>query len=480
MAGTIENIFEEVIRLNEKLDALPGLIEIASHQLQIVSIDELSENLGLIKAGEFRSGNLRSPGDSFSGMRIGYPAFQYPATSTSASDAYHLVGVDADTLMIGISATDGRLYFGGGAGWLDNVGITLSVAGNSDAVPMLRWFEGAGDTVRGEITVFEILGDSDNMSFEILAGGEPGFADSAAPQYQQIVLSAVAHEDSGTSSGEYTFLHEFLLQAGDTLDDGLVRILDWNYLFIPHDTATEGDLVRWDILDVFVPEASTGLGEINWNPGNQALNFVINGDSDLLYDFSRLVTVGSTGYLALGGLDTTNFDLGWLGEKALTFNSTATAGIEDPDNEMGKLWLDTDFEMRLTDTAGEDWYIGRSTSTSGPSDWSTFAPTITAGAGTLTTASATGRYTRMGQTVLVSITGTITTNGTGASWINLGLPIDANTVNVFTGVGRENAVTGYILQGIVASTEINCLTYDNLYPGGDGRVIRMNAMYQAL
>jgi hypothetical protein len=59
-----------------------------------------------------------------------------------------------------------------------------------------------------------------------------------------------------------------------------------------------------------------------------------------------------------------------LGEKALTFASTATAGIEDPDNETGKLWLDTDAEMRLTDTAGEDWYVTKSTSTDAQNDTS--------------------------------------------------------------------------------------------------------------
>jgi hypothetical protein len=75
---------------------------------------------------------------------------------------------------------------------------------------------------------------------------------------------------------------------------------------------------------------------------------------------------GSTGgafNMMWGASDTTNLNLGYLNEKALTFASTATLGIEDPDNEMGKLWLDTDAEMRLTDTAGADWFITKSTST---------------------------------------------------------------------------------------------------------------------
>ena len=64
-----------------------------------------------------------------------------------------------------------------------------------------------------------------------------------------------------------------------------------------------------------------------------------------------------------GGSDTADFQLAWLNESAWSFNSTATAGIEDPDNEMGKLWYDTNTELRLTDTAGEDWFVTKSTST---------------------------------------------------------------------------------------------------------------------
>ena len=127
MTATLENIFEEVVRLNEKLDALPGLIEISGNQVHIVSMDELSENLGLIKAGEFRAGNLRVPGDSFSGLRVGYPGFYYPGTSTASSDLYMIAGVDADTLAVGINATDGSFYFGAGAGVIDDTGITLAI-----------------------------------------------------------------------------------------------------------------------------------------------------------------------------------------------------------------------------------------------------------------------------------------------------------------------------------------------------------------
>ena len=90
MGASLDAIWAEVVRLNEKLDALPGLIEVNGNQVKVVSLDELSETLGLIKAGEFRTGNLRAPGDSFSGVRIGYPGFYYPADSAVSSNLYNI------------------------------------------------------------------------------------------------------------------------------------------------------------------------------------------------------------------------------------------------------------------------------------------------------------------------------------------------------------------------------------------------------
>ena len=365
MTATIENIFDEVQRISEKMDRLPGLIEINGNQVRIVSLDELSETLGLIMAGEFRSGNLKVPGDSFSGVRMGYPPFQYPDTSTASSDAYHLVGVDQDTLMIGISATDGRLYFGAGAGWLDNIGLQLTVAGDSSITPMIQWLE-AGDTIRAAITAFEIVNDSDAMSLEIIAGGIGNTPDSNAPMFQQIVLDVIAHADSSISTEAFTFKNNFLLKAGDTVGgdcDGTIQICDWNYIYYPDDTTVV--LTGRDIFSVLMPGNSTGRGVFVFNPGQELLDVDFLSDAGAPGGIHNLYLLAESRSAIFGGTDTSNLNLGILGEKALTFASTATAGIEDPDGEMGKLWLDTDAELRLTDTAGEDWFVTKSTSTGG-------------------------------------------------------------------------------------------------------------------
>jgi len=114
----------EIQALVEQIKAdLPLLInrsQIAPKQVVIINgLSDMSERLGLIQAGEFRSGNGKEPGFLFSGVRIGYPAFAY------AGDTYNFVGVNADVLQIGISADDGKLYFGAGAGTLESAGIVI-------------------------------------------------------------------------------------------------------------------------------------------------------------------------------------------------------------------------------------------------------------------------------------------------------------------------------------------------------------------
>ena len=105
--------------------------------------------LGLVKAGEFRSGNNREIGDSFSGVRIGYPGFSYPGTSTETSDIFNIVGADADTLQFGLRASDGVAIAGGGNVYLDVEGVNI-VQGQADANAVTWW------STDGENTVMDI------------------------------------------------------------------------------------------------------------------------------------------------------------------------------------------------------------------------------------------------------------------------------------------------------------------------------------
>jgi hypothetical protein len=111
--------------------------------------------------------------------------------------------------------------------------------------------------------------------------------------------------------------------------------------------------------------------------------------------------------------------------------------------------------------------------------WTTYTPTITAGAGTITTKSATGRYKQIGKTVFVYIDITIFTNGSGSGYVNANLPVAVNASSVSILTGREANTTGTMLQGVAIGTNVLIFTYNNLYPGADGYRIITSGVYEA-
>jgi hypothetical protein len=78
--------------------------------------------------------------------------------------------------------------------------------------------------------------------------------------------------------------------------------------------------------------------------------------------------------------------------------------------------------------------------------------------------------------------GTITTNGTGATSIQIGLPFAALTSASSRWVisGRGDAISGSALIGVIASggTTVVMTTYNALYPGADGERIAVEGWYQ--
>lgn len=112
-----------------------------------------------------------------------------------------------------------------------------------------------------------------------------------------------------------------------------------------------------------------------------------------------------------------------------------------------------------------------------------WAPTVTAGSGTITTVSAAGRFLEMGKLLMLSVTITITTNGTGATSILCPLPSGFTAVgsaNVLA--GRAANVSGKMLQAFVgtggSTTSLFILNYDNSYPGADGEILLVSGMIE--
>jgi len=115
--------------------------------------------------------------------------------------------------------------------------------------------------------------------------------------------------------------------------------------------------------------------------------------------------------------------------------------------------------------------------------WSTWTPTVTAGTGTITTlGTVTARFKTIGKTVFFYVSVPITTNGTGASFVQITLPVAAaNTVNQ-SGIGRENGVTGKNLGAKIVKNTANLQVtfYDGTYPGANGAEIDINGIYESI
>lgn len=116
--------------------------------------------------------------------------------------------------------------------------------------------------------------------------------------------------------------------------------------------------------------------------------------------------------------------------------------------------------------------------------WTTFAPSVTAAAGTLTTVSVTGRYTSFGNLICCEMSATVTANGNGTGAIYMSLPVNA-TLGVANGValvGREDHNTGVMLNAYaVNSGTIAVVTATNSYPvTAAGAVIRIGGTYEGV
>jgi hypothetical protein len=113
--------------------------------------------------------------------------------------------------------------------------------------------------------------------------------------------------------------------------------------------------------------------------------------------------------------------------------------------------------------------------------WIDYTPTITAGSGTITTKTATGKYIQRGNIVYLNIQIVITDNGTGGLYITFSLPMQsAQNLTPSVALGRERAITGYMVSGLIDSGSATCniQKYDGGYPGGNGYIILVSAFYQ--
>jgi hypothetical protein len=113
--------------------------------------------------------------------------------------------------------------------------------------------------------------------------------------------------------------------------------------------------------------------------------------------------------------------------------------------------------------------------------WTAYTPVITAEAGTITTSSASGRYSTIGKSVFFSMVITITTSGTGTGNLMATLPINTkDTLGTQMSAGIEATVTGSLVHGLIASNSINIRDYINNGIISNGATVYISGTYEAL
>lgn len=179
------NVMKRLAQLERELDSLKR------RKNPVRSLDELSNNLGLMQAGEFRAGNGLAPGGGFTGTRMVYPGVD--SAGTAAGD-YALASWNNDVLQVGWSYVDGLFYFGAGAGWASADGLVfvadssgLPDPGNANTVqwqygahtPMYfgAAYSAAGNEVIGALNV---NGNADEQGAEFQAQASDSSGTNAA------------------------------------------------------------------------------------------------------------------------------------------------------------------------------------------------------------------------------------------------------------------------------------------------------------
>ena len=108
----------------------------------------------------------------------------------------------------------------------------------------------------------------------------------------------------------------------------------------------------------------------------------------------------------------------------------------------------------------------------------TWTPTLTSSVGSITAGTCSGVYVKMGRHVDAWANLNITNAGTGSGALQSNLPVAPDFFTV--GFGRENAVTGTMMQATLNITNVvSILGYNNTYVGPTGATFIMMYSYRS-
>ena len=99
----------------------------------------------------------------------------------------------------------------------------------------------------------------------------------------------------------------------------------------------------------------------------------------------------------------------------------------------------------------------------------TWTPAVASSLGSITTVTATGKYTKIGRQVTIEISATVTDNGTGAGSVRIGgLPYTAESTG-YTGAGFNTSSGEALAVGFAATNTLVVYKYNVLYPVTTGQ-----------
>ncbi len=116
----LQEISDKLREIKQLVLYLPAELRIAGNQINVTTLAEISECLGLIRAGEFRAGNNVDPGKGFTGVRICYPGVIY------GTNIYAIIGVNNDVPQFGLRTSDGAGLFAGGLAIIGATAIDIN------------------------------------------------------------------------------------------------------------------------------------------------------------------------------------------------------------------------------------------------------------------------------------------------------------------------------------------------------------------
>lgn len=112
--------------------------------------------------------------------------------------------------------------------------------------------------------------------------------------------------------------------------------------------------------------------------------------------------------------------------------------------------------------------------------FTTYTPTIAAVAGTFTTATAAGHYLLLGKLLILTLTATITTVGSGTGGFTLTLPASLTALTNQSAFGSELVITAKAVRGFILASAgtIKFAYYDNSDPDASSAVFAMTAILE--